>query len=145
MRNDTLSALKEYGVKTFGNKKNIEALDRRISENEQVHYISFANMCIVNTLINTKSVIVGAIAITDKNIYIMNAMGSDQEGVYSLNDLSGARYEANGLTGAQFNLTFNDMIISFDASYKKDLARRLYDAIRKMGDLDDSGQKLPNT
>lgn len=141
MREDTIRCLKEYGVKTFGNKKNIEALDERIKSDEEVYYISFANMTVIKNF--QKSIMVGAIAVTDKHLYILNAMGSMNEGLYPLSDISDIQFTANGLSGATFSILICDMTLIFNTSYKKPLARKLYDDMIKLSKLERPENSLP--
>lgn len=143
MREDTMLALKEYEVKIFGNKQNVEALDERIQKNERVSFISPSNITIVDNETGIKNTIPGVIAITDQSIYVLNSMGSDHEGIYPVQSIQRVDFESNGITGSKIDLVLHGVSISFIVSYKKKIARKLHDELIKIGNVTRREESLP--
>lgn len=127
MRNDTELSLNKFNVKTIGNVNNIEALESKISIDETIIYIAPSNITY------GKQIIVGAIAFSDKAVYILNMQ--DRNSVVRIlhNDILKVEHKADGLTGAKFTIYLTDgNIYRFSAGYKKDLAEELQQNIDKI-------------
>lgn len=138
MREDVEQALKEYKIKTFGNKKNIAALESRIPQDETVRFVTFANFTWPNpTYPDRPAMGTGALAITDNAVYVDNtalaAPFEKTQETYSISDLQMASCKATGMTGAQFDFVFSDIhFIAAVGFYQKALSEKLFNLILEL-------------
>ena len=131
MREDTMQMLKHYKIKTFGMKKNIEAVEHLIENGEELKFISFANFSYANPEFPSRPTPgAGAIAITDKTLYIHDMMKQPNDSKLSMDNLNIVSCKATGLSGASFRFVFPDIaLVAMVGFYQKALAEELFKAI----------------
>lgn len=70
MRQDTIAALKEYGISSFMFKKNIEAAEQFVSENEKIILVLTSNFNIVYPDPTKRDAGAGVIIVTNEKIVV---------------------------------------------------------------------------
>lgn len=132
MRQDTEKCLEKFRVITFGNKKTINALDSLIPENEVVHYIAPAtvNFFVPNQTVKLQSV--GAIAFTDKNLFVQNMLNLVEPQVYPLDQVIDVNYNATGLVASNFTMIFDEVTLKFYGCTNRTLAAEMYSKIKEL-------------
>lgn len=92
MRKDTEQVIKDFNIKTFGSKKNIQNLEALFSPHEEVLYISptivtithkprrevkSGSLVVTDTALVSEKFTVGVFALTSKSIFAFTALATD--------------------------------------------------------------------
>lgn len=121
MREDTQKIIKEFKIKTIGNKTNIEKAESIVDPNENILFISPTNLIMREN--NSKSIVKlpGIVILTNKRFYFNyhNLFDHSTE-ILDLNEIRSINSHGNGLTGGHIEI--HSMVKSYDilVSYKKD-------------------------
>ncbi|WP_099468128.1 SHOCT domain-containing protein [Konateibacter massiliensis] len=136
MRKDIEQVLKKFEVNTFGNKGNIEQLEQKLSETEEVKYIAPTNAII--TTIGTRKVekLPGVFALTTQRILFAYRAGlSHSFYTCDLSEIKMVNCSGNGLTGGHVEIftfikTF-DILVKYKKSIIQDIQRTFDETIEQ--------------
>lgn len=126
MRKDTESALKEFDVKTLGNKKNIEKTEELVGDEERIIFISPTNAIIKEVNTRHKDKLPGVAVLTDKRfIFSYQLMLQSRVDVIQLDEIRSMNCTGNSITGG--HLEIHTMTKTYDilVSYKKELMLKI--------------------
>lgn len=126
MREDTERLLKEFEVKTFGNKKNIEKAESVIDNNETLLFIYPTNLVI--TTVNTRKVekLPGVVILTNKRLcFNYQIMFSHSTETVNLDEIRAINGSGNGLYGGHIEIHTMTKTYDMLVSYKKDLITKI--------------------
>lgn len=126
MRDDIMRALKEFEIKTFGNKRNIEKAEARLSASEKVLFISPTNIEITATNTRKKEMLPGVIILTDQRVvFNYQIMSSSSTEIVALDEIRSINSNTNGMTGGHIEL--HTMTKSYDilVSYKRSMVQKI--------------------
>ena len=128
MREDINQIIKEYGVNTTFNEKNINRAVEQLKSNETVLYISPTNATIY-TGRKTDS-FPGVFVVTDKRVFVHSKMlFSVKMESFNLIDLNSIDSSSNGITGSKIKLNSNTKSIEVLLSYKSSVATKIIDIL----------------
>jgi hypothetical protein len=124
MRADIEKIIKEYGVNTFLNEKNIKRAEEQLRSDETVLYLSPTN-AIVYTGKNKKS-LVGTIVITNQRVFLYSkVLFSVTIESFNMTDLNSIESTSNGLSGSKLKLHTNTKTMEVLISYKSSIATKI--------------------
>ena len=132
MREDISALLKEFEVKTFGNKQNIERLEAEIRSDETLRYISFTNFEIKPMDAGQVIKAPGTIMISDQRILLMTSTGEVKKYEFPIPSIESVYSKGNGLTGGKVSFVTTNARIDFLASYKKRIFQKIEELIQDM-------------
>lgn len=126
MRNDTIRALEDFGIKTLGNQKSIESAEALLHADERVLFVTPTNIVVTTTNTRKKDRLPGVVFLTDKRlVFQFKALASFSSEVVPLEEIRSLNCNGNGLTGGHVEI--HTMTKSFDilVSYKKDAIQNI--------------------
>ncbi|MDE6675443.1 MAG: PH domain-containing protein [Acetatifactor sp.] len=131
MRSDVEAALKEYNIKTFGNKKNLERVEGLFGPTEKVIYISPTNAVIKSVNINKTESLPGIFALTNERILFSFKAGFEESmETFSLSEIKSVNSFGNGISGGHIEIHTMTKTIDILVSYKKEAMQQVVNAIR---------------
>lgn len=129
MRNDTERALKEFDVKTLGNKKNIEKAEALVGEDESIIFISPTNVIIREVNTKHKEKLPGIAILTDKRfIFSYQLLLQSRVDVIQLDEIRSINCTGNSLTGGHIEIHTITKTYDILVSYKKELMLKIQTA-----------------
>lgn len=132
MREDVESALKEFGIKTFGNKKNLERAEKLLKDNEKVLFITPTNAVIHEVNTKKKSKVPGIFILTDKRVlFNYKALAVEEIEAFELSDIQNVDFAANSMSGGHIAMHTLTKTLEILVTYKKDTAKKIHDVICK--------------
>jgi hypothetical protein len=161
MRTDTERVIQEFGIKTLGNVKNIEKLEAKLHDNEEVIYISPTNVVISEA--NTRAVkkLPGVCALTNERFIFYNkTLFNEYTDMVPIDEIRSLDCSGNGLTGGHIKISSITKTYDILVTYKKEvmasIQEKFYsvknsprnqvtnspdiiDQIQKLSDLKDKG------
>lgn len=125
MRADVENVIKKFGVRTFGNKKNIEQVSSKLFENEQVIYIAPTNAVITTVATRKVEKLPGVFAITTKRIiFLYKIMFNESVDVMPLSEIKTVNcsrsFSSNHIEINTLTKNYNFLV-----SYKKEIRDEL--------------------
>lgn len=126
MRQDIENALASFEVNTFGNKKYMERLIERLSDDEQVVYIAPTNVAITNNTTRKVQKMPGVFALTTKRIlFRYQALADHVFYTCDLSEIKMVSCHGNGLTGGHIEI--HTLMNTYDVlvKYKKQLINKI--------------------
>lgn len=128
MREDVEKIIKEYGVSTSFNGKNIKRAVEQLRSDETVLYISPTNATIYTG--RKKESFPGVFVVTDKRVFVHSKMlFAVRMESFNLIDLNSIDSTSNGVTGSKIKLNSNTKSIEVLVSYKSSVATRIIDML----------------
>ena len=130
MRKDIEIVLKKFNINTFGNKKNIEAIEDKLLQDEEVFYLAPTKAVINNFITRKKETMNGIIAITDKRIVCSFKVGfSDSMEIIPLSDIKSFNCRGDSLSNSHIEINSTTKSYDFLASYKKEVRDEIQNII----------------
>lgn len=132
MRNDIEKVLKEYEISTFGNKKNLEIAESKLSTDEIVQYISPTNAVIYNVNTRKKEQLPGIFILTDKRLVFSYKAGiAESTESITLADIEAINCFGNSLTGGHIEIHARTKTLDILVSYKKEIINKIQNTINE--------------
>lgn len=130
MRLDIEQAIKKFNVKTFGNKSNIESMEKKLWNNEEVLYISPTNAIIYTINTKKKEKLPGVFALTSQRILFMYKAGfTESDLVFGLSEINSISCSGNGLTGGHIEIHTLTKSLDILVTYKKEIMQAIQNTI----------------
>ena len=146
MRNDVESVLKEFGIKTFGNKKNIERAEMQLKDNEKALFVTPTNAVIHEVNTKKKSKVSGIFILTDKRIlFNYKALAVEEIESFNLSDIQNVDFTANSMSGGHIAIHTLTNTLEILVTYKKAIANKIHDVINKAIDDYNSSDKVQSS
>lgn len=125
MRSDTIKAIKEFQVTTFGNKKNIEKTEALLSVDEEVLFVQPTNCIIISSNTKKKEKVPGVALLTNKRfIFNSNILSDSLTEIVSVTDIDTVTYKGDIISSHleihTITKTYNLLI-----SYKKEMRQKV--------------------
>ena len=128
MRTDVLALIKQFKVKTFGNKGNIEKLEAEILPNEQLFYIAPTNATIIDKQTDAKANIPGVMFISNRRVLFRSFLTKAKE-EFVLSEIHSISTEGNGISGGHLSFSSAAKRVDFLVSYKADIIAQVEEAL----------------
>lgn len=121
MRQDTVAALKQFDVSTFGRGGIINKLEERLTPDETVIYIAPTNVTVTTTATRKTEKLPGAIALTSRRIIFTYKVLLDHKTIsVDLAQVQSVNSRGNSMTGGHVEVLTMVNTIEFLVKYKKE-------------------------
>lgn len=126
MREDIKQAINDFEIKTFGNMKNIENIEKKLDTKEKVLYISPTNLKITNNSIKKVETLPGIIALTSKRIiFHYKILLNESTEIIFLDEIRSINCYGNGLTGGHIEIHTLSKKYDLLVNYKKEIMEKI--------------------
>ena len=137
MRQDTIAALKEYGISSFMFKKNIEAAEQFVSDNEKIILVLTSNFNIVYPDPTKRDAGAGVVIVTNEKIVVYHKPShEDVSYIVPVSEIKKILLVPNFINGSDniqvytsdriFNFPLPAVGSSFKLTSKKNFANKIY-------------------
>lgn len=126
MRNDTIRAIEDFNIKTFGNQKNIEGAEALLYADERVLFVAPTNIVVSTINTRKKDKLPGVVFLTDKRlVFHFKALASFSTEIVPLEEIRSLNCRGDGISGGHVEI--HTLTKSFDilVSYKKDAIQNI--------------------
>ena len=129
MRQDIKIALQKFEVPTFGNKGNIDRLQKKISNEETVIYIAPTNAVITTAATRKVKKLPGVFALTSRRVIFMyKALFDHSMLTLDLSEVKSVNCRGNSLTGGHVEILTMVNSIDILVKYKKAIIESIQNA-----------------
>ena len=127
MRADVENLLKQYGIKSFGNKKNLEIAGELIRPDEKLIFITPTNIKIRKLGTDQSVNVPGVVFISDKRVLFQQAFAYDTIYEFKLSEIHSVGAKSNGVTGGHISFCTEENRVDFLVTYKVEVAEQIRD------------------
>lgn len=130
MRQDIAQAMGRFNIKAFGNKGNIEKVEKKLNNDETVLYISPTNAIVYSVNTGKKNKYPGVVVITNQRVFFNYHIGlSEVTESLPMIEINSVNTFGNGISGGHIEVHTVTKTLDFLVNYKKEIINTIQSLI----------------